>query len=483
MKHVIRWLWIAIVSLLTVSVYAQDPAPIAYALVVGDDGVPQIGEVQLPGNSLFIDWNPQDSNSLARVDDFGMMRFAPINTPEGVYTFSPYFQGYSTPSREENRLYVAEAQWSPNGQQLVFQIASGSEMGNDGVWYWQPAMITSTDPTYHILRDCPPGCGLANSRDTGEWKTLSMDWSPNNVAILVHLYLPAEERNALGVIYASRDGESPQADIQPITFRYEYGSWTNDGERLVVSGYDPEGNVVVGYINQDGRNPQLSAPGELVYVRNAVEHRVTGEMLVLGSMESDTAPVAIFDANGTQRTQLIGNQAPNYVEWSANHDAVFVRVGDQSYIATINGEVYDITETVKNNPMVTWANAGFPPNTTTIPLPEPTVQVAPTPILITVSGDNTNTSGTDSDIDGQTLFIPQTNFAVGQLLQVTVESMTLYAEPIIGAEMIANVAQGEALVLVGGPLTDGVTVWWRIQTLEHVGWAEEMINGITQFSS
>jgi len=465
---------------------AQDevsPATVAYVLQMGADGIPQIGETPLPSPSLTVDWNPQAANSWARVDDFGILRFAPIGSPEGVYSFAPYFEGFTTPSREENRLFVDEVKWSPNGQQMAFRISSGNEQGNDGVWFWQPAQETVTDPSYHLLRDCPPGCGLANARDTEEWKSVSMEWAPDNVAILVQLYLPEEERDAIGLVFASRDPESPQADVQPPTYRYEYGSWASDGQRLVVSGYDAFDSVVFGFLNRDGSNPQVSLASSigLAYVRDAVQNPLTDELLILGSTVGADAPVAMYRADGTTLTPPIGTVSPDHVAWSPNRDAVLVRAGDATYVATTSGAVYDITEVVADNPMVSWAEAGFPANTTPLTLPQPvTVQETATPITITVPSQDNTPIPTQED---GTLFVPQTEFVPGQLLEVAVESVPIYTEPIVGAEVVADLAQGDALVLIGGPLTDGVTVWWRVQTLDFIGWAEEAVSGVTQFSS
>jgi hypothetical protein len=481
MKSIIRIFWILILSLMTILTYGQDPAPTAFVMQIDDNNNLQLGQVALPGASIYATWNPQSNNSLARVDDYGLLRFAPIGSAEGVYSFSPYFSGFSTPSLEDNEIAVSEVEWSPNGQQVAFRLSTGASAGSDGVWFWQPAQVTATDPSYHLLRDCPPGCGLANSRDTDKWKSLSVDWSPDNVAILVHLYLPDEERNALGLVFASRDPESPQADIQPPTYRYEYGSWANDGNRLVVSGYNPDSVAVYGFMERDGSNTQINLASDigLAYVRNTIHHPITGQLIMLGSPANDTAPIAIYDNNGTQLTPQIGDQAPDFVEWSPNRNAVFVRAGGQAFIATINGELYNITETVGDNPMVVWTQSGFPGGVTSVNLP-PALAIQPeaTPILITIPAENVSSS----DNSAQTIDTPQSDFAPGQLLQV-VDNLTLYAEPTVGAEKIANLEQGEALVLIGGPLTDGRTVWWRIQTLNHVGWAEETVNGVAQFSS
>lgn len=486
MKHKLHGFLLVILTMMTIVASAQDSAPTAFVVQMGTNGAPQLGEVPLPGASISVDWNPQSSTSWARVDDFGMLRFAPINSPEGVYSFSPYFQGYSTPSREENRLFVDEVDWSPNGQQLAFRLDSGSEVGSDGVWFWQPAIETATDPSYHLLRDCPPGCGLANARDTEKWQSLSIDWSPDNITILVHMYLPEEDRNAIGLVFASRDPESPQADIQPPTYRYEYGSWTVDGERLVVSGYNPDGNAVYGFLNRDGTNPQVSLASSinLEYVRNAVTNPTTGELLMLGSPVGEGAAVAIYNALGQPLTPPIGNVAPQYVEWSPNHDAVLIRAGDHTFIATVAGDVYDITETVIDNPMVTWVEAGFPENTVTLPLTDPTtLEPEPTPVRITLT-DVTPLPDDDEDtVEAQSIPSPESDFAVGQLLQVAVDEITLYAEPIAGADEVATLEEGEAMVLIGGPLTDGETVWWRIQSLDSMGWIEESINGVAQISS
>jgi hypothetical protein len=47
--------------------------------------------------------------------------------------------------------------------------------------------------------------------------------------------------------------------------------------------------------------------------------------------------------DGNALTTAIGNGFPQRVEWSPTRDAVLVEVNGQRYIASVSGEVIDIT--------------------------------------------------------------------------------------------------------------------------------------------
>jgi hypothetical protein len=116
---------------------------------------------------------------------------------ERVYTFAPYHDGFSAESLATNPLRVTAVEWSPNGQMLAFIIDSDDPAANDGLWFWQPARDIPTDPSYHLLRDCPPGCGMTERRNVEEWRSVSLEWSSDNQAILLRLNSRRWRRRAL----------------------------------------------------------------------------------------------------------------------------------------------------------------------------------------------------------------------------------------------------------------------------------------------
>jgi hypothetical protein len=424
----------------------------AFALTTGVNGVGAAG-VNLPGDAVFIAYNPVYPASYARVDSFGMLYLSPPpNGPEGTFTFSPFYDGFRVPSAQENKNRAVEIRWSPNGQMMVFRIVPppGTDPTNAGVWFWQPDRSLPTDPTYQLLRECPP-CTSVNPINAGHWISQSMEWSNDNVAILVTLNLPDEGRQGIAVIFAVRD--SHFANNGPTVIRYDYGHWANDGQRIVVSGRDPNGQVVFGMINRDGSNAaltQASALG-LAWVQDAVEGG--GGYLMLGSPNGQGGPMQLFSSRRGAITGVIGDGAPSRVEWSPDRTAVYVVVNGRQYVARTNGQIQDVTGLFNGQQAVNWATVGLPPNSQPLNTQPPS-------------------------------FIPSgviegSQYTAGQQLRVYADGLNLRAQPTTSAGVIGVLARGDYVAILAGPVNDSGVQWWQVQTAGgQVGWVAGALNGV-----
>lgn len=439
-----KFMWLFTLTLLIFGamIQAQDaPTPRGILLNTTGEGL-QIAEQMLPGNTRYIDYNPADPSRYARVDEVGILRFVPQGTAgEGVYTFSPYFDGYTTPSYEENILRVAEAEWAPNGEMFAFRIDSDNERGNDGVWFWQPAIEIPTDPSYQLLRDCPPGCSLVAGGNADRWQSTDMTWSSDNVSILVSLDLLDEERKGITVVQANRDPESTQARTGPNVLRYEYGNWAADGVNIVVSGADPNGALIFGIIERGGNviSTESAAAIGMTRVQDAVQDPTSRQIIMLASEVGGDTPLQIVSDDGTLLSPPIGNSAPDLVRWSADRSAVYVVADGQHYIASTEGTVTNISNLVGDALAVNWAEGQLPADLSFLAVPEP-----------------------EDTLDIEV--------AVGQIWLVAVNELAIYENAGTDQNFLGFVVLDEALVIVGGPKEiDGIE-WWRVQTLDYNGW-------------
>ena len=443
----------------TILTQAQTNAS-AIVFYTTDEGV-QAGQVFLPEGTRAVDFNPIDETSRARVDALGGLLFAPIGGGEGVYTFAPYFEGFSTNSLEENKVRVDEVAWSPDGWQLAFRINSDAPEGNDGIWFWQPARELPTDPSYHILRDCPPGCGLVTPQNAERWESLDMTWSADSASLLVSLNLLDEERRGITVVNAVRDVNTIQSRRGPLVLRYDYGSWATNGGRIIVSGNDPVNQAVFGSIAPDG-NECLNYPASeigMAWVQHAVHHPTTGQILMLGSPISANSPLQLIDGTGAILSEPVGITAPTSVQWSPDREAVYVHAGDSHYIVELDGSIYDVTTRINDNSMVHW------------------VETAPADILPIDLGEPIESSFVTEPVPSVTEEV-NVDLEIGRLLQVTVDSVNLYAEPVADADIVTTLSRGEALIITDRIVVNGDVLWWRIQTLDFVGWVQGFQNGV-----
>lgn len=432
------------------SVPSVDPNVRGVALTSSGD----VGEIALTGDALYVAYNPIDPTHYARIDHFGILHYAPLNTPEGVYSFAPSFDGFSAPSLQENKLRMVETQWSPNGQMLAFHVASGDSAANDGIWFWQPARDMGTDPSYHLLRDCPPGCDMVTRVNAEQWHSLSFDWSSDNQAILVRLDLPLEKRHGLAIVQAVRDPATSQSRTGPNVLRYDYGHWTSDGQRVVVSGAGTDGRVVFGVVGRDGGNAVLTAASSvgLAWVQDAVEQPGTGQIVMLGSTAGAGSALRLYDASGKALSEAIGSGAPSQVSWSPDRSAVLVVVGDDSaaryYLAHVSGGVTDITNPIGSTRAVNWVPT----------MPKGAKLMTPAIPTGVVEGSS---------------------YSAGQQLRVVSDQLDVYDQPKLSGGILGVVKRASYVAILAGPVNDGAIIWWRVQTASGlVGWIGGQINGV-----
>lgn len=426
---------------------------IALSTAGGTLSIAETTDIPLPSGTIDVDWHPLDPTRWARVNDVGIPHFVPETGIEGVYTAAPFFDGFQVDQQAANKLFVREIEWSPNGQMLAFRIRNEALPDlNQGVWFWQPLRDLPTDPSYQIMRHCPPFCTLVNTPEgSAGWRAISLGWSSDNNAILVGLILRDSNRRALDIRYATREVEQVQASTPPAPLRYSYGHWTNDGQRIVVSGRDPDGQMMYGIINRDGTEVTRTDASNvgMVAVRDAIQS-ADGSLLLLASAEGATSPHQIITGAGDVLTVPIGNAAPTEVTWSPDRTAVYVRTATSAYVAQVDGTIYDITATIQNSPNVGWVNGALPATLTPLPLP-PAVATAP-------------------DLAEATTTRPALDLSVGSLLVLAEGTLDIYADPVADAIIVGTISADDELIITGGPLGDGTDTWYRVQTLDYTGW-------------
>jgi hypothetical protein len=213
-----------------------------------------------------------------------------------------------------------------------------------------------------LLRDCPPepGCVIVNRPDAPyRYRSLSFAWSPSGDALLVEIDLPEEGRRGVTII-SPAVGAATSATRPPV-LRYDYGSWANDGVRLVVSGRNPNGRVVVGTVNRDGSDPQVREANSfgLSWVQSAVQ-QPNGQIVMLGSALGSASPMRLYTGDGAALTNDIGAAPPVRVAWSPDRSAVLVVTIENGlseyYVAFVNGQVRRITAELGGALAVEWLN-------------------------------------------------------------------------------------------------------------------------------
>lgn len=450
--------------ILTITASAQDnnfnspdESGRAFALSITDNGI-QLGELQQGfSGTIDIDYNPADPRRWARVDNFGILRFVDSGNPdivEGTYTFSPFFDGFQATSAIENKYFVRDVEWSPDGRMLAFYIENNAITELDqGLWFWQPLRELATDPAYQLLRPCPEYCSAAGlPGDYAGWDILDFEWSSDNGAVLVTT--SAYEfggRRALTLRFAQRI-DPPPATVAPDFLLYDYGHWGRGGQQIIVSGRGPSDTILFGTVDRAGGNPIVTLAGDIgmAWVQDAVQLS-DGSLIMLGSEISENAPLQIIDAEGNPLTPTIGDFAPDSVEWSPDKTAVMLRIADRIYVASINGTVYDITAEVDNSPNIDWVNGALPASFIALTMPQAIAQGEFVP------------QETEQSVDSRT-------FTVGDLLTVSDGVLNVYAEPIASATIVGALIAGNELIITDTPIQSGDTTWYRVQTLDFTGW-------------
>ncbi len=418
----------------------------AFAISAGGDTT---GFGLLPDTVLF-ERNPVDPNLYVTTDTTGNMYLTGLNGA-GAYRpdMSPFSQ-FIPLTRADNNAFVSFARWSPDGRFLAF-IVAGRKLANDGVWFFQPGQTVPIQ----LLVDCPsfgfPGCGIVNGgTNPNLWESISLSWSPGSDALLVNLNLPEEGRGGLIVLPVTSNDRA--RDNRPPVYRYDYGSWSLDGNRILVSGRAPDGRVYVGWLNRDG------SFSEMVYEADAnglwmgfARQSSRGTVYALGA-PGGPGPLAIYAMNGQPLTAPIGDGFPQRVEWSPDGTAVLVVVNGRQYIARIDGSIRDITSEVGGTRAINWVSGSLPPG-------EPaTIDPALIPQGV---------------IEGS-------EYLPGTQLRVYSTQLNVRTGPGTAFPFARNfLSTGEYVVILAGPVDADGARWWQVQTADGVvGWIAGMIGGL-----
>jgi Bacterial SH3 domain len=420
------------------------------------------GGFGLLNNVTLFERNPINTAQYAVTDTSGILYFTGVDGQNAIRPDMSPFSRFIPLSRDENNVFVADIAWSPDGQYLAF-LVDGDKVADDGIWFFQPGAF---DPI-QLLVDCHqpghPGCLIVTSPNGPElWESLSLDWSPRSDAILVRTQLPTENRVGLTIVPISRDVHI--RDARPPVMRYEYGSWENNGNRILVSGSTPDGNVYIGWVNRDGSFSEIvfqarDAAG--LWVQNAVQ-RADGSIFTLGAPYSEGGPggtMRIYNQFGQALTGTIGSGPPQRVEWSPDHSAALVIVSGRVYLATITGSVTDITDEVAGAQAINWVNGDLP------------------------VADSPQTSSSGFTPIGEE---PSPGTTITQMRVISADCLNLRTEPNTNAPIISCLAPGEVVTLLSNtPVNAENIVWWQVQsaTAGISGWIAGEIDGIVTLGS
>lgn len=436
--------------------------PETRAFVLSPEGV-RGGVSLLPDVTLF-ERNPVNPAQYAVTDSSGLLYFTGLNGENAARVDTSPFSQFIPLSREENNAYVQDIAWSPDGQYLAFLI-NGDKLAVDGVWYFSPGQF----PPLQLLVDCPadghPGCGIVTSPSgPTHWESLELEWSPAGDALLVRTWLPDQNRAGLTVLPVTRDERA--RDVRPPAYAYEYGTFSNDGSRILVSGSAPDGNVYIGWINRDGTFDSIVFAGRDngLWVQNAAQ-RPDGSIVTLGAPFSEGGPGAaqrIYDAAGRALSDPIGSGPPQRVEWSPDRSAVLMIVNDRAYLARIDGTIADITAEVAGAQAINWISGDVPvvdsPQSTAAP-----VENSPQSTIGPVGERSENP------------YPPETRLQV-----LAPAGLLVRSQPSTDADFIASVLQGGVVVMLPGePVRDGTLVWYQVRAEAEgvVGWVAGEIDG------
>lgn len=396
--------------------------------------------VPLPGNVVLLAVNPAFPESYARTDATGMLYlYPPGGAGEGTYTLSPYFDGFAVGSANENKNRLLDIAWSPNGLRLAFIVdpPGGTDTGNAGVWFWQAGAAS-----YQIVRDCVEGystCNIVNPQNTGQWRSLKLEWAPDSNSVLVTFDLPDRGRQGIAVVAAITDEDIGRTG--PFIQFYDYGYWAPDG-RIVVSGRFPDGGVRIGKMNADGSGLEIlfDASASGLWMQDAVQ-APDGTIYALGRVGDPNGPMNLYRISGGQATVIggpFGDGAPQHVEWFPNRGGVVV---------TVNGRQY---QALVSNPAVAEVNPAAG---------QIQVQQGPVP--------NSSVSSTvpDGVVEGS-------QYAPGQQLTVTASVINMRTQPsTVTGQVIDQVNFGEYVAILAGPYQGEGYVWWRVLNVRgNTGW-------------
>jgi hypothetical protein len=429
--------------------------------LIGVDGSLAVGRGLdlIPGlNTTLFARSPTNPNNYALTNPVGTLftRSATGANRPSTYPFiSEEFY-----SLLDNNLYVREIAWAPNGQRFAFIIdgdlhTQGRPLDDDGVYY----MDWGSNTSHKLLHDCPDEahrCYFGGSIET-YFQSVTLEWSPQSDMLLVTVDLPewrAASGERKGGLFFVSTGQSP--DSQPPSALYDYGSWTVDGQRVVVSGYTWDGRTIISTVNRQGQGEQLifNAGAAGWWVQNAVQ-RSNGQIIALGRPGNRHGAMQIINQAGTPLTGFIGYAEPYRVRWSPDRSAVLVSTIDgRHYVAHVNGSIQDITGDVGNSP-VDWVNGPLPP------------------VRMGGGGGSVPSSYIPSGV------IEGSRYYSGQQLRINYGSLNLRSAPSQYNTPVGVVTYGEWVAILAGPVNAEGVEWWYIQNAAGLtGWIAGKIGGV-----
>jgi hypothetical protein len=312
----------------------------AFALSV-DGNLDGSGLNLLPVPTFYFAQNPANLNRYVVVDTSGLLYLTDVGGGNAARIDNGPYTQFLPSGRADNNAAADLALWSPNGQRLAFLI-NGNINAADGVWYLEPGGFGPLQ----LLVDCPVqdfvGCNIVAEPDNyGLWESRELYWSPDSNTLLINVSLP--DRGRRGLIYMPITQYDRVRDNRPPVLLYDYGTWGSNG-RILASGNNPDGVSMVQWIRSDGSviETVYNASANSLWLGWAVE-RPNGDIVALGAQGVGGGALAIYDMSSTALTTAIGNGFPQRVEWSPERDAVLVEVNGQRYIASVSGEIIDIT--------------------------------------------------------------------------------------------------------------------------------------------
>lgn len=429
----------------------------AFALTTG--GGLTTGGFSLGAETLLFARNPVDPSQYVFTNPAGTLFVA--SGGQIIRPDTSPFSRFEARTPEENQYFVEELVWSPNGQYVAYVIDGErhpSPTNEDGVHFYSPASGASAP----LLRDAPgtwhPGYQAGGNRQFLH-ETTDLEWSPNSNLLLARVRITddwaADGQGALFVLSLSEN-----ANQVPGALRYDYGSWARDG-RLVVSGRNPEGTVMMGYVNTDttGEEIVFNASVAGFWVQNAVQ-RPNGTLVALGRPGGRNGPLQIIDQSGAALTDFIGGGYPDDVVWSPDRSAVLVRTGGRIYIASINGSVQDITNSVGTS-AVNWVSGGLPADSSPVGPPALPTDYVPSGV-----------------IEGS-------RYTPGQQLRViSTTALRIRSQPGTDANQLGGANPGDYVAILAGPVRFDNIEWWRVQVADGtVGWIAGEIDGFSTLGS
>ncbi len=297
---------------------------------------------------------PPDASLSALVDvDFG---------PEGMVAAAenadPEHPGYGLSLRIGEELLegsplpsatirFTRVRWSPDGSRLAFLAETPGADGDgsarigdtpsDGLWVWTLAPGEETQFTKRILEN-----RYEEDRGRDVARVIrDFAWSPDGTRLLVQQERAEGFPGQLGLITPDwNDGDDP-AEI-----RHEYGSWSQDGQRILVSGMQTDVGPVLGWVNPADLtlDPILDGGANNLWMQAAVELR-DGRIAFFGATTRDSGDFGLYTLSdgSLSRGAALGGPLAD-VAWNAARSAAIVRLTDgRTLIVEVAGGVRDVT--------------------------------------------------------------------------------------------------------------------------------------------